>query len=450
MRSEIERSMHLVLDRSETVPIEKAHTDLSNDDYTDLKQSCRNLTSGTFKPIFGTKMIELTKPVIYGITASSEGRGYTLQRCGAPLRADGRYQEDQPLFLSPVLDDIAALPCRKDLADRNQCPAPQPPESILENIDFIFTAGKTPLRTTSQPALRIETDENSKLIKFIDPTPADDAIKTTFLQIAKSGNKSSTTLPTYFAAFARADKRINGNGDDEGGGVLAGAFFKKITSKRLRFVLDGSGSMSACVMWGEGSGPRRTYYNPAKGYYIQSTKNCAFTRMESMQDELTTLLTDLSEDTKIGLRSFSTNGRTNNKSWAPSSNKLVTIGEPGMRESAIAFVNSLDNYNPGYWGGTKPWRAIEAAFDDEEVDTLYLLSDGQPNNDPWGGSWSNKDHIDTAKHYARQNANRDVQLKVNSTALGISAPWMEMLSEMTKGNYNQIDQESLAEEETSS
>ena len=194
------------------------------------------------------------------------------------------------------------------------------------------------------------------------------------------------------ATFARADKRINGDGTDGEGGVLSGTFFKNITSKRLRFVLDGSGSMSACVMWGEGYGNRRTYYDPRRGTYIRKRQNCAFTRMEAMQDELTTLLTDLSEDTKIGLRSFSTTGRSNNKTWSPSSNTRVTIGEPGMRESAIAFVNTLDDAYPGDWGGTKPWSAIQAAFNDSEVDTLYLLSDGQPNNDLWGGSWNSNDH----------------------------------------------------------
>ena len=65
--------------------------------------------------------------------------------------------------------------------------------------------------------------------------------------------------------------------------------------------------------------------------------------MEAMQNELTTLLTNLSGETKIGLHSFSTPGGKNNKSWRSSSNKLVTIGEPGMRDSAIAFVNSLDD-----------------------------------------------------------------------------------------------------------
>ena len=60
-----------------------------------------------------------------------------------------------------------------------------------------------------------------------------------------------------------------------------------------------------------------------------------------MQNELTTLLNNLSGETKIGLHSFSTPGGKNNKIWGPSTNKLVTIGEPGMRDLAIAFASHL-------------------------------------------------------------------------------------------------------------
>ena len=197
-------------------------------------------------------------------------------------------------------------------------------------------------------------------------------------------------------------------------------------------------------MWGEGYSDSRTYYDPNRGYFSTS-RNCAFTRMEAMQGELTGILTDLSGDTKIGLQAFSTSGRANNKSWEPSKQRLVTIGEPGMRDSAIAFVNTLDDPYPTQWGGTKPWDAIQTVFDDDEVDTLYLLSDGKPNRDRNGGSWNNYDYNSTAKHYANQNEDRDTSLKVNTTSLGLASPWMEKLSELTSGEYNQIDQTTLME-----
>ena len=442
MRSEIERSMHLILDRDPSDSPDDDDRDLNNSDYTRVKTECQNLSTGNFKPIFGAKLIELVEPVIYGITTSSNKRGYTLQRCGSALNAHGRYQENQTLFLSPILDDIAALPCTTNLVDRDECPEAKPLENILQSIDFRFSDGKTPIRSVSEPAFRVETDENSKLIKFIDPTDNDD-IDTVYLQKVNSENKSTTILPTYFAAFARADKRINGNGISGNGGILNGAFFKNIASKRLRFVVDGSGSMSACVMWGDGYGNKRTYYDPSRRMYIRRRRNCAFTRMEAMQSELTNILNDLSEDTRIGLHSFSTTGSKNNKSWGPSANTLVKISDPGMRESAIQFVNSLDDHYPTSWGGTDPWDAIETAFNDPETDTLYLLSDGQPNNDPWGGSWRSDDYGETAQFYSKQNNNRMISLKVNTTALGLSSTWMQQLSEKTNGDYNQVDQDSL-------
>ena len=446
MRSEIERSMHLVLNRTEETPAGLEHVDMKDAAYANALQTCQNLSKKSFKPIFGTKMIELSDPVIYGLTTNRNGRGYSLMRCGAPLKSDGTYQEDQPQFLSPVLENIGTIPCPQKLREEDNCPEAKPLSEVFNSVDFTFTGGKTAERTFQEPALRIETDSNSKLVKFVDPTADDDNIVAGYITNTGAGNRSITKLPTYFAAFARADKRVNLDGEEGTGGVLSGAFFKNITSKRLRFVVDGSGSMSACVMWGEGYGNRRTYYDPSRGKYIQSSRNCAFTRMEAMQDELSTILTDLSGDTKIGLRAFSTTNRSNNKSWAPSKQRLVTISEPGMRESAIAFVNTLDDPSPTNWGGTKPWDAIQDAFDDDEVDTLYLLSDGKPNNDRNGGYWGTSDYDSTAEYYSNQNKNRDIKLKVNTTSLGLASPWMEKLSELTNGSYNQIDQESLKKE----
>ena len=119
-------------------------------------------------------------------------------------------------------------------------------------------------------------------------------------------------------------------------------------------------------MWGEGYGDRRTYYDPNQGTYISRSRNCAFTRMEAMQSELTGILTDLPDETKIGLQAFSTSGRANNKSWQPSEQRLVTISEPGMRDSSIAFVNTLDDPYPTEWGVPSLGRNSKA-FDDEEV-----------------------------------------------------------------------------------
>ena len=298
-------------------------------------------------------------------------------------------------------------------------------------------------------------------MKFIDPTTTDedeepDDITESFINKLGVGDRRMTKQPLYFTAFARADKRLDTFGDEGLGGAFNGAFFQNITSSNVRFVIDGSGSMSACVMWGDGYGSWRTFYDPNEGRYRDTRRICALTRMEALISEMTMMLEQLPNNTKVGLTSFSSGNYKNNKEWTESANGLVRLGDEGKRDSAIQFVNTLDNENVTKWGGTDPWNAIQKAFDDTETDTLYLMSDGRPNRDRNGGSWSSWDHQSTANYYSRENDNRkyddkDRALIVNTTSLGLESPWMEKLSELTQGYYNQIDKKSLTEgdEETS-
>ena len=172
--------------------------------------------------------------------------------------------------------------------------------------------------------------------------------------------------------------------------------------------------------------------------------------MKSLIKEMTAVLEELPNNTKIGITAFSSSGYQNNKEWSESKNGLVRIGDDEKRESAIAFVNTLDDQNAKKWGGTDPWRAIQKAFDDTETDTLYFMSDGQPNRDRNGGDWTRRDHQSTAEYYSKQNKNReyngeDRAIIVNTTSLGLESPWLEKLSELTQGYYNQIDKDSLTE-----
>ena len=126
----------------------------------------------------------------------------------------------------------------------------------------------------------------------------------------------------------------------------------------------------------------------------------------------------------------------------------MRLGDEGKRDSAIQFVNTLDDGKVNKWGGTDPWNAIQKAFNDTETDTLYLMSDGEPNSDRNGGRWTNWDHHSTATYYANENNNRqydgeDRGLIVNATSLGLGSPWLEKLSELTQGYYNRIDKDSL-------
>ena len=183
-----------------------------------------------------------------------------------------------------MIDYVGAILCRKEnelnggesLA--TVCEEDGPTKAqILNSTDFTFTSGKPPRRTEREAALRIETDTNYKLVKFIDPTEAtegqsEDNITESFINKLGVGDRQVTYQPLYFTAFARADKSVDNFGEEDPGRPLNGAFFQNITSSNVRFVIDGSGSMSACVMWGDGYGSWRTFYDPKKKKYRDTRK----------------------------------------------------------------------------------------------------------------------------------------------------------------------------------
>ena len=446
MRSEVERSLHLIVSNTGGFPEAKQHLNIDAPRYQTTLIQCSNL-AGTriFKPLFAAKMVELSKPVVYGLSTNTNGFGYSIQRCGPPLNLDGTFNETEELFLSSILDDIASLPCSTNESDT--CPEEIPTENILANINFTFSQGLTPTRQVQEPALRIETDSNFKLVKFVDPTSEGDAVQESYLEI-RSNLGSITKTNAYFTAFARADKRIVGDDESQVGGILSGAFFQNITSSNVRFALDGSGSMSACVMWGDGYGSERTFYDPEKQRYQSTRRVCSLTRMEALISEMTMILSALPDSTKVGITSFSSDGYTNHKPWDQSKSSLIRLGDEGQRDAAIDFVNTLDDGEVTIWGGTDPWEALNSSFDDSETDTLYFLTDGEPNKDPQGGKWKKNDYTKTAELYASKNEGRSHEgrnqpLVVNTTSIGLQSDWLAQLSALTNGSYNQVDQESV-------
>ena len=96
-------------------------------------------------------MVELTNPVIYGVSTNANGYGYSILRCGAPLKLDGRYNETEELFISTILEDIGSIPCEGD-----DCPSQQNLSSYLSPELFTFSGGFTPIRSVHEPALRLK------------------------------------------------------------------------------------------------------------------------------------------------------------------------------------------------------------------------------------------------------------------------------------------------------
>ena len=445
MRAEIERSLHLIV-HSSTKPEKKlSHTDIFNPDYLIPIKECNEIAKDSntiFKPIFGLKITELNKPVFYGLSISNTGKGYSIMRCGARMNLDGRYNETEKQNISTIIDDIGVIRCDSDQPECsiNANYTPTSLKQISETIKFTFKDDKTPERNYGEPAIRLMTDEHRKLIRFIDPTNNSDNIKTSFLKV-EAINKEITTYPFYFVAYARADKRINS--DKKFGNVMDGLYFQNITDSNIRFLVDGSGSMSACILWGSGYGAKKWFWNPWKKKYFGSKKTCALTRMESLQNELISLLTDLPDETAISIRSFSSPGKKNHQIWGMSAKGLVKLGSNGARKSAIAFVNTFDDGKVTSWGSTQPWSGLDEAFNDVETETLYFLSDGEPNHNRNGGKWKSSDQSSSSNYYVNLNHKRSKPLRVNAIAIGMKSSWMESLATNTGGNYIFIDKKHL-------
>jgi hypothetical protein len=138
----------------------------------------------------------------------------------------------------------------------------------------------------------------------------------------------------------------------------ANSFFGiRVISHRVIFILDVSGSMEERL---------RTPYLGEQGE----------TRLEFAKREMIAAIQRLEKGTFFNLVTFS----NDTDSWTPSGMALST---PENLDSAVAYAQKM---RPG--GGTNLFGALRKAFEDPEVDTIFVLSDGEPSigaiTDPWG------------------------------------------------------------------
>jgi HEAT repeat protein len=117
------------------------------------------------------------------------------------------------------------------------------------------------------------------------------------------------------------------------------------------------------------AGPR--YYGlPVRSsrvaFVIDVSRSMAWNgRLETAQKELVQALERLPSRTKFGIVAFSDTA----KSWEE---KLLPATPENVRR-AVRFVERLDIVN-----GTNAWDGLREAFRDEDVDTVFFLSDGSP------------------------------------------------------------------------
>lgn len=144
--------------------------------------------------------------------------------------------------------------------------------------------------------------------------------------------------------------RLSGEEEErrQRGSTAAADFFGlHIESKRVLFVLDVSGSMEMPFSAPGADAP-------------------GLSRMQVAKREIAEALASLDADTRFNLISFS-NGVDH---WA----------HDGIQSAAPQAIEQVNEYvdRLGVGGGTNLYGALREAFGDPEVDTIVLLSDGQP------------------------------------------------------------------------
>jgi HEAT repeat protein len=174
----------------------------------------------------------------------------------------------------------------------------------------------------------------------------------------------------------------------------------RIISDRLAFVVDISGSMAQMAAW--------------RGDRPDTEGGPRTTRLAVAKMELARALKGLSPGVLFNLVFFSSGV----SAWQ---DELIPMDKEVLTE-ALEFTN---RYGAG--GGTNVYGALLAAFDDPEVDTLYLLSDGEP---------SVGKIIDTAKIHDRVvHLNETRKIRIHCISIGKSSDFMKGLAEATGGSY---------------
>jgi len=180
----------------------------------------------------------------------------------------------------------------------------------------------------------------------------------------------------------------------------ANSFFGiRVISHRVIFILDISGSMEERL---------RTPYLGEQGE----------TRLEFAKREMIAAIERLEKGTFFNLVTFSNDSNL----WTPSGMALST---PENIASAVGYAQKM---RAG--GGTNLFGALRAAFADPEVDTIFVLSDGEPSigqiTDPWG----------IRKEVANWNEDRGVV--INAISVGGKFRILEWLALDSGGSFTQM------------
>ncbi len=197
-------------------------------------------------------------------------------------------------------------------------------------------------------------------------------------------------LPSPEVARAAAEERAGRKSVGESSAAFYGI---DIVSNRFALLIDTSGSMGAKSYTGS-------------------------TRIDVAREQLQKTLKRLRDGVLFNVIPFS-------GSADPMEDGLVAMDEE-QRENALIFATAL---RPN--GGTNIYDALAAAFDDERVDTIFLMSDGAPS------AGEITDVRELQEEVERWNSVRGVV--IHCIAVGQDHPLLRGLADATGGKYTRVD-----------
>jgi hypothetical protein len=176
-------------------------------------------------------------------------------------------------------------------------------------------------------------------------------------------------------------------------------FGLKVESQRVIFVLDVSGSMLES-MYGRYVGKRGA------------------ARIDVAKQELKQAIENLEPGTLFNVFTFAS-------SVARWQKEGIGVNTTQSRAAALEWVDRL-----GAQGATNLYDSVKQAFEDKDVDTIFILSDGEP---------TNGEVIDP--HRIREDVafwNKHRKIKINTIAIGGNLEILEWLAKDAGGTYLQM------------
>ena len=184
------------------------------------------------------------------------------------------------------------------------------------------------------------------------------------------------------------------SGGGSGGGNTIAYHDIPVVSARLCFLVDRSGSMSATV----GTDKK-------------------FTRLDAAKEQLTAVVSALPAEVRCNLIVYETDIF-----------QLWKELRPLQDDHKKDMLQAIKRIPLG--GGTNIFDALETAYQDPDVDTIYLLTDGQPS----AGRLRDPEAIlDEVRHWHRRR-----QIIVHCIAIGLDSDLLRRLAALTGGSYKQV------------